>query len=128
VSRTASDLKASVNWRRVGVAILTSNFIILPLMEVSMKSGEGHGISARTVDDGLSTFLSSGFDKAGLRGLDRGSRERDIPAASFFHFASEYREEVTERGTEEFSIEPLFSAPPVVVRFFTKRSSVAKRP
>jgi hypothetical protein len=41
VSRTASDLNASVNCRRVGVAMLTSNFIILPLMEVSVKSGEG---------------------------------------------------------------------------------------
>jgi hypothetical protein len=42
VNWMASALKASVNWRRVGVAMLTSNFIILPLMEVSMKSGEGH--------------------------------------------------------------------------------------
>jgi hypothetical protein len=25
----------------VGVAMLTSNFVILPLMEVSVKSGEG---------------------------------------------------------------------------------------
>jgi hypothetical protein len=39
VSRTASDLKASVNWRRVGGSMLTSNFIMLPLMEVSTKLG-----------------------------------------------------------------------------------------
>jgi hypothetical protein len=41
-NRTASSLNASVYDRRVFVLILSSNFIILPLMEVSVKSGEGH--------------------------------------------------------------------------------------
>jgi hypothetical protein len=35
-----STLTASVNWRRVVVAMLTSDSMILPLMEVSVKSGE----------------------------------------------------------------------------------------
>jgi hypothetical protein len=34
-------LNSSVNRRRVVSGMLTSNFMILPLMEVSMKSGEG---------------------------------------------------------------------------------------
>jgi len=49
VSRTASDLNASVNFRRVVLGMLTSNFMILPLMEVSMKSGEGQGIVTRSL-------------------------------------------------------------------------------
>ena len=38
-------LNASVNGRRVVSGILTSNFMILPLMEVSMKSGKGQSES-----------------------------------------------------------------------------------
>lgn len=37
VSRTASDLNASVNRCRVVFGMQTSNFIILPHMDVSMK-------------------------------------------------------------------------------------------
>ena len=40
--RTASSLNVSVYDRRIFVLILASDFIILPLMEVSVKSGEGH--------------------------------------------------------------------------------------
>jgi hypothetical protein len=39
-------LNASVNFRRVVLGMLTSNFMILPLMEVSMKSGEGQVYSS----------------------------------------------------------------------------------
>ena len=42
VSRTAFDLIASVNRRRVVFGTQTSNFIILPHMGVSMKLGEAH--------------------------------------------------------------------------------------
>ena len=40
-NRTASSLNVSVYDRRVFVLIMSSDFIILPLMEVSVKSGEG---------------------------------------------------------------------------------------
>jgi len=38
---TASSLNVSVYDRRVFVLIMSSNFIILPLREVSVKLGEG---------------------------------------------------------------------------------------
>ncbi|HWF62818.1 MAG TPA: hypothetical protein VN666_21275, partial [Nitrospira sp.] len=41
-NRTASSLNSSVDRRRVLVIILSSDFIILLLLEVSVKSGEGH--------------------------------------------------------------------------------------
>ncbi|HWF61083.1 MAG TPA: hypothetical protein VN666_12340, partial [Nitrospira sp.] len=40
-NRTASSLNSSVDRRRVLVIILSSDFIILLLLEVSVKSGEG---------------------------------------------------------------------------------------
>jgi len=41
LNRTASRLKSSVYRRRIPVDMITSNFTILPLMGVSVKSGEG---------------------------------------------------------------------------------------
>jgi hypothetical protein len=41
LNRTASRLKSLVYRRRVPVDMITSNFTILPLMGVSVKSGEG---------------------------------------------------------------------------------------
>src|SRR6266849_3799566 len=41
-NRTASRLKSSVYRRRVPADMVTSDFTILPLMGVSVKSGEGH--------------------------------------------------------------------------------------
>ena len=61
---------------------------------------------------GQEFLLLASTDRAGLCGFDRPRRQGQIPAASFFRFASQDREKLTEGGTEEFSIEATFPVPP----------------